>query len=120
MTDHYSLTKLFKQQHLSAFQVRLVNSIADIPNLKLIHRPGEDGRITIVDRLSRAHLDPALTKDFREMYTEWEESKVNLITRAVKLAARRTKARTICRERIQTFGRKGRVKIPISRKQSVG
>ena len=92
MTDHHSVTKLFTQKHLSAFQIRLVNSIADVPNLKLIHRPGEYARIAIVDRLSRAHLDPASTTDFREMFTKREDSKVNVVTRAAKLEAKKNKS----------------------------
>ena len=82
MTDHASLTRLFTQPHLSAFQIRLINSIADLPNLKIIHRPGDDPRIAIVDRLSRANFDEAQKSDFREMYTAWEAKKVNAVTRS--------------------------------------
>ena len=95
MTDHHSLTKLFTQKHLSAFQIRLVNSIADIPNLKIIHRPGEDTRIAIVDRLSRAHLDPASTTDFREMLIMRTDSKVNAVTRAAKLQTKNKSANNL-------------------------
>ena len=113
MTDHHSLTKLFTQKHLSAFQIRLVNSIADVPNLKLIHRPGEDARIAIVDRLSRAHVDPASTTDFREMYTKREDAKVNVVTRAAKLTAKKN-------ENADNLLEKDKVRIQTSEKQSVG
>ena len=66
-TDHASLTCLFTQKHLSAFQVRVINSIADLPNIKIVHKPGSDPRIGIVDRLSRARYDVAQAHNFWEM-----------------------------------------------------
>ena len=85
-TDHASLTRLFSQKHLSAFQIRVINSIADIPNIKIVHKPGSDPRIGIVDRLSRARYEEAQTHDFREMYREYDErQKVNAVTRSAKL-----------------------------------
>ena len=65
--------------------MRQINSIADIPNLRIIHKSATDPRISIVDRLSRAKLDDVQSHDFREMFT--------LARRTVSAVTTRSKSR---------------------------
>ena len=58
-TDHQLLTHLFKQRDISAFCLRMIEAISELSDFPLVHVPGTDKRIAIVDRLSRANLEVA-------------------------------------------------------------
>ena len=56
-TDHISITQVVKSNNISAFQLRMLNSISELGNFKISYLSAQDKRIGIVDRLSRANFD---------------------------------------------------------------
>ena len=67
-TDHKSLTYLAKQKEISAFCLRMLEKVSELRNFRLYHYPGENKRIAIVDRLSRANLEEMSSVQWHEIY----------------------------------------------------
>ena len=79
MTDHKSITDLLKTKNISAFALRMLNSISQLGNFRLLYLSPSNKAIAMVDKLSRASYQTDERTRWHDIYTD-EEIQINAIT----------------------------------------
>ena len=75
-SDHKALSYVTKNKEISAHTIRMLERASELGNFDIVHVPGTNKRIAVVDRLSRASFDDATTVKWSDVYSREQVSAV--------------------------------------------